>query len=478
MVTGVDEPVIAPISAVISTLNRPEPLSRCLEALLAGSRLPAQIVVVDQGDPAATAAILESHRRTGVELVHVTQSRRGLSASQNAGVRRASCHVVSVIDDDCVPDRHWVAVAASAHDRTHGPLLLGGRVLPLPSVGDRTIPLALRESIEPRQLQADAMPWDLGTGGNFSVTRAAYLLVGGNDERLGTGSPGRAGNDIDLFRRLMRIGVEARFEPALLVLHERATPAEFRGRSWTYGFGVGACIALWLGDGDWWAARALVEWTKMRLRLLQSALRERRSISDEIRVLLGTTHGLWYGGRLAAASTARDAMLHGRRERRGLLPRLLRSARHPVVNVAGLFERSSLRYRLPGSRSARMSRLLKIGLGDLDRVLVLGHPGWVQRIWPEAQLDVVGGAPEQSTITVVSKALGSGSLPRRWSRVVITELNPGAERVSAAVDACTPQGIVAIPLGVGTLPPLPPRATVEQVLHARHLRLVLARVLS
>jgi glycosyltransferase involved in cell wall biosynthesis len=477
-VPGVDQTEVVLLSVVISTLNRPEILARCLDALLSGSRLPAEIVVVDQGDAGATAAALDDRRTPRTSFVHVTQARTGLSASQNAGVLYASCPVVSIVDDDCVPDERWVEVAAKQHEVARGPLLLGGRVLPLPAVGDRTIPLALRESTEPLRLDADAMPWDLGTGGNFSVTRGSFLLVGGNDERLGTGTPGRAGNDIDLFRRLMRVGVEARFDPALLVLHERATPAEFRGRSWTYGFGVGACTALWLGDGDRWAVRAFVEWAKMRAWLLQSCLRRRRSVVDEVRVLLGTTNGLWYGGRLAAVSATRRVLVPGPRDRRVDPSRLLKLARHAVAAVARLSDRITLEHPLPTGRTARIRRLLRAGLGDPAHVLVLGHPGPVRQVWPEARLDVVGGDPTQAAVTVVSEARGPGSLPRRWNCVVLTDRSLEADRVSAAVDACQAQGIVAMVSGSRALPVLPPRAEVERVLEARSVRLVLVRVLS
>jgi GT2 family glycosyltransferase len=290
---------VAGISVIISTLDRPKQLARCLDALLSGSSLPAEIVVVDQGDPHRTADILEARRSAAVTLVHVVQERRGLSASQNAGVERASCPVVSIVDDDCVPDARWVQVAAREHAATSGPLLLGGRVLALPAAGDRTIPLSLRTSTQRKTMRPDAMPWNLGTGGNFSVTRSAYLEVGGNNELLGTGTPGRAGNDLDLFHRLMRAGVQARFEPDLVVQHERATSDEARARGFTYGFGIGACVAAWVASGDASAWRVLAAWFVMRARML---VRRPRTIRDEGRVIFGTFRGLWYGSRVAHAA--------------------------------------------------------------------------------------------------------------------------------------------------------------------------------
>jgi len=297
--TRPDPVLLVPITVVVSTLNRTQLLSRCLDALLAGTRLPEEVVVVDQGEPGAVRHVLEGRRDRGVSFVHVLQQRRGLSASQNAGFSRASCAVVSVIDDDCVPDAHWIEVAAREHALARGSLLLTGRVLPLAAAGDHVLPLSSRVSTVKVVLARDALPWDVGTGGNFSVTRDAYLQAGGNDERLGTGSPGRAGNDLDLFHRLLADGVAAHYEPGLLVLHERGTRAEHRSRRWTYGFGVGACTAKWRRQGDPHALLILGAWLRLRLRLLLEARRP-VSVMNEARVLLGTAHGLWFGWRLGA----------------------------------------------------------------------------------------------------------------------------------------------------------------------------------
>lgn len=284
-------------SVVVSTLDRPLFLSRCLDALLAGTLLPIEVLVVDQGDPGPVRLVLDARQGRGVELLHAVRTDRGLSVSQNAGVERARSEVVCVVDDDCVPDRRWVEVAAREHARAAGPLLLTGRVLPLPADGDRVLPLSSRISTTRRDLAAGSLPWEVGTGGNFSVTRSAYLAVGGNDVRLGTGTLGRAGNDLDLFHRLLRDGIAASYEPDLVVLHERATAAERRRRRWTYGFGAGACIALWRAQDDPAATAVLREWVLMRLRLLKQSQRPAQVV-DELRVLLGTVHGLYYGWRL------------------------------------------------------------------------------------------------------------------------------------------------------------------------------------
>src|SRR4026208_519955 len=101
---------VAEVSAVIATLDRPAGLARCLDALLSGSVVPAEIIVVDQGSDNTTRTLIEERHNESVVLLHIRQERRGLSSSRNLGVSRARYRVVAVTDDDCVPDNEWVAV--------------------------------------------------------------------------------------------------------------------------------------------------------------------------------------------------------------------------------------------------------------------------------------------------------------------------------------------------------------------------------
>jgi hypothetical protein len=238
--------------------------------------------------------VVTAAKSKGLPVSHITQPRWGLSASQNAGVRAARTEVVAIVDDDCVPNPHWVEVLENAFDATSRPLLLTGRVLPLPAEGDRMFALATRDSTRRTTWTRAPMPWHLGTGGNFAVSRDSFLKVGGNDERLGTGAPGRGGNDLDLFYRLVRSGVTARYEPDLVVCHERATAAEFAARRGSYGFGVGAMLGVWLRRHDPRALVVLGAWLRLRVRV-GYARRATGGLVDELRVLAGTAAGLLHG---------------------------------------------------------------------------------------------------------------------------------------------------------------------------------------
>jgi GT2 family glycosyltransferase len=285
-----------PVAVAISTAGRADDLERCLSSLLDGTLRPHEVVVVDQSSGDDVATVVDRSREAGLEVVRHAQAATGLGTAQNAAVAACSCELVAVLDDDCVADPQWLASVAGAlasHDVVTGP------VLALPPEGDRVVPVSTRTSRERRTFTRRDLPWDVGSGNNFALRREWFLRIGGCDERLGPGSPGRGGVDMDLFHRLLRAGARIVDEPDAVVLHARATPESRRARRVPYGFGIGACCLLWLRQGDRAGARVLVRWLGYRLMLLARALARGRvtGVREELLILAGTFRGLVYGAR-------------------------------------------------------------------------------------------------------------------------------------------------------------------------------------
>jgi GT2 family glycosyltransferase len=295
------------LTVVISTLERPEALGRCLDALAAGATLPAEVVIVDQSRDQRTADLVERRRDGPLRIRLVRQPPLGLGASQNEGVRIAATQFVAITDDDCVPDPQWLARLSSRFGSSDPPDLITGRVLPLPGSGDRTYPVSLRTSMEPRAFDRRSMPWHVGSGNNFALCRSLFLRVGGCDERLGPGTPAQGGVDMDLFYRLLRAGARVIYDPDVLVRHERETWEGRRARRPMYGRGMGACVALRLRDGDAHALRLLGGWLMLRVRLAgKSALRRSgRGIYEEWLMLKGSAAGFIHGWRAGRNSATR-----------------------------------------------------------------------------------------------------------------------------------------------------------------------------
>lgn len=292
---------VAGITVAVAACDRPAPLARCLEAIARGATLPAQLVVVDQSADGGVEAEVGTLVVPGVAVHYIRQPRLGLSASRNAALAAATEPVIAFTDDDCVPDRGWLAAVQASLAVSSPPAAVAGRVLPLGEPTPDTYLVSPRVADQPTDYRAGAVPWAVGTGGNFAASRAWLDRVGRFDERLGAGSPGKAAEDADLIYRILRAGGVVRYEPDAVVYHERQTEQQRLRSRWTYGFGIGAACALWVRRGDFGALRLLGTWAGKQVMLLGRALVSRDGFLARQRLLSlrGGTRGLFYGIRLS-----------------------------------------------------------------------------------------------------------------------------------------------------------------------------------
>lgn len=291
---------IAAIAVAISTLNRPDALTVCLNTLLAGDVLPAEIIVVDQSKDDKTRQLIDGCASDPVSLVYIHHDGRGLGGAQNIGIQNATQPIVAVTDDDCEPASDWIAMIERSFAAPNSVDALTGRVLPVGPETPGTYAVSSRTSTQRVEFRRDAMPWDIGSGNNFAVKREWLNRIGGNDERLGPGSPGQGAVDMDLFYRLLRAGARIRYEPDLVVYHARTSKAGRISRRIPYGYGMGACCILWLRQQDFHALRVLASWFFLRTKRFVDGVLHMQGMRmyEEWLVLIGTLQGLAYGMRV------------------------------------------------------------------------------------------------------------------------------------------------------------------------------------
>jgi glucosyl-dolichyl phosphate glucuronosyltransferase len=95
------------VSVIIPTMNRPRDLERCLRSLIAQTRLPDELVIVDDGnlDPAPFERMLAG---LPVRFVYEKKDRKGASRSRNVGIRRSTGDILVFLDDDTELDPGYV----------------------------------------------------------------------------------------------------------------------------------------------------------------------------------------------------------------------------------------------------------------------------------------------------------------------------------------------------------------------------------
>lgn len=293
------------LAVAVATCGRPEALRTCLTAIAAQSRLPGQLIVVDQQPLPETAKVIE---QSGLRAVYLQQERRGLSASRNLALAKADADVLAVTDDDCFPDEHWVEALVAGFLSDAAPDAVTGPILPPP--GD-PLPnmwaLSMRPSRETRLYSSRVIPWQVASGANFAARVDLLRKAGGWDERLGVGTRGRAGEDVDIVDRLLAAGARILYSGDAVMHHAWQTRERRRETRWSYGYGIGAMSGLRLGRRDRYGWRMLASYSKMHLRdLLRQAKRgEWAGVREHMTSLSALAPSLLYGLRIPTAASSR-----------------------------------------------------------------------------------------------------------------------------------------------------------------------------
>jgi len=289
------------ITVAIPTLNRPAKLTRCLESLFQGAVLPAEVLIINQGEHHVVEAVIKRVRsQYSIPIIHCSQSPKGLSAARNFATSQANCPVIAFTDDDCVPASNWLAHVdrlMAAFPTVDG---VTGSILPLEQESSRLFPISIRAGQKSKTFRGPTLPWHVGSGGNFAIKRDWLLQIGGYDERLGVGSPGQAAEDTDLFHRLLQAGAVIQYEPQVVIYHERQDSTRLMQSFWTYSYGIGAFSAKHLRKGDLYVVYILSVWLFWLIWRTGGAILHRNRLysGEGLLSLRGCTHGIAYGFRL------------------------------------------------------------------------------------------------------------------------------------------------------------------------------------
>lgn len=91
------------LSVVIPAYNIAEYVGRAIESVLAQTRKPDEIIVVDDGSTDGTAEVV---RKYVPKVKYVHQDNRGLAGARNTGIRESTCRWVALLDgdDEWLPD--------------------------------------------------------------------------------------------------------------------------------------------------------------------------------------------------------------------------------------------------------------------------------------------------------------------------------------------------------------------------------------
>lgn len=223
------------LSIIVPTKDRLQVLSQLLESLrqfAASKNVRPEIIVADNGSEDATFEQVTSLAKdfpTPLKVIKVL--RPGKSAAVNEAVKIAEGNLLAFLDDDVMVEKNWLSEVGEFFQDRHFQVGQGAIHLPS-SANPHTVHLVDLYRTVPR-IEYDATVSTVRSlnGANFFMTRDLFNRVGGFDERLGPGASGTS-EDVELARRLIRLGVEIGYSPKAMVFHrvepERFTEEYFR----------------------------------------------------------------------------------------------------------------------------------------------------------------------------------------------------------------------------------------------------------
>jgi glycosyltransferase involved in cell wall biosynthesis len=178
----------AGVSAVIPAFNYGRYIADAIDSVLAQTRPPQEVIVVDDGSTDDTRTRVS---RYGGRVRYVHQANRGLSAARNTGIREASHEWIAFLDADDVWHPEKLEVEFNAISPLGDVLFFGSS-----RAADLQRPLPTGPNVR-RLTVRDFLCWMPLSGSSAVVHRSCFAAVGGFDEDL------RSVEDRDMWLRLV-----------------------------------------------------------------------------------------------------------------------------------------------------------------------------------------------------------------------------------------------------------------------------------
>lgn len=129
----------AVISVVVPAHQATLYLAECLESILAQTRMPDEVIVVDDGSTDATAAIASGF---GPPVRVISTPHAGTAAARNTGIAAATGNVVALCDDDdlWLPDKLRLQLDALGDPSAEAAVFCGASEFLSPEIDPATAP--------------------------------------------------------------------------------------------------------------------------------------------------------------------------------------------------------------------------------------------------------------------------------------------------------------------------------------------------
>jgi GT2 family glycosyltransferase len=193
----------------VCSYNGSRTIRECLEGLQRVEYPNFEVIVINDGSTDATAAMAGEYN-----CQIITTENSGLSSARNVALRVAKGEIIAYLDDDAIPDRHWLYYLAAAFRETNHAAVGGPNIAPpygstiadcVDNAPGGPVHVLITDEI------AEHLP-----GCNMAIRKSCLEAVGGFDPTFRV-----AGDDVDLCWRLQQSGWTLGFSAGAMVLHHR-----------------------------------------------------------------------------------------------------------------------------------------------------------------------------------------------------------------------------------------------------------------
>lgn len=95
------------LSIIIVTRNRANMLRNCLNSLIRQTKIPDEVLVVDNNSSDDTKDVVNNFKKK-FPIRHIFEPRVGIPIARNTGIKNAKYDVIAFIDDDCAADENLI----------------------------------------------------------------------------------------------------------------------------------------------------------------------------------------------------------------------------------------------------------------------------------------------------------------------------------------------------------------------------------
>lgn len=223
------------VSLIVTLLNEAASIASLMDSILAQTRPPHEVVVVDGGSSDATVAIVESYQDRLPLKVYI-QPGANISQGRNLAIQRAEGEVIAVTDAGVRLHPRWLEELLLPFESASLPLVVGGFFLPAPGTNFQR---AMGATVLPTVEDIDPAAF-LPSSRSVAFPKEAWRRIGGYPEWLDYCE------DIVFDLRLKEAGYPFRWRPqAVVYFRPRPTLMAFFRQYFRYARGDGKAN-LWL----------------------------------------------------------------------------------------------------------------------------------------------------------------------------------------------------------------------------------------